>query len=176
MRRLCFGFLALAVVLVWANCSQAALKLQLDDGTGPSGILTVTDGGLNDANASAGAITVTNPLGNWSVNVVTGLSKPALSDALCPHMDLNSVNVTSQAGGILTIQLTDTDFLGPVEGFTMTLGGTTNGLVDVAWYADASNVEFGTGESLASFGPFGAVPFPQPRHRRCAAQPPRPTR
>ena len=37
---------------------------------------------------------------------MTGLSKSALSDALCPHMDLNSVNVTSQADGILTIQLT----------------------------------------------------------------------
>ena len=71
------------------------------------------DGDSCDANGASGAVTFVGALGAFSVNVTTGLSKPVLTGGN-PLMDLNSVDVVTQAGALemhtLAILFSDTGF------------------------------------------------------------------
>src|SRR5713226_8880891 len=85
----------------------ATPQLLLSDGTTT---VVVTDQGLLDSNPNPGAITYIGPVGsNWSLNVTTGLTKPAVGSALAPELDINTSS-TSQSAGTLLIELTDSDF------------------------------------------------------------------
>ena len=76
--------------------ANAAFVMTLSDGVNTA---TVTDGVLNPLD---GVVTFNGVLGAgaWIVNVTTGISKPVFpnNDGFA-KMDLNSVNVTSAAGG-----------------------------------------------------------------------------
>ena len=125
--------------------AQAAMVLTLDDGAG--NVVNLLDGD-ND-----GLINFVGTLGGgtvWTVNVTAGLSKPVLTGN--PSlMDLVSLNVSSTAGGTLTISLTDTDFPGPVDGILVGgIGGTTAGTVAYDAWANANNAEFAMQTSLLS--------------------------
>lgn len=142
-----------------ASDANAGFALRLDDGVNPA--ITVSDNGVGDIVPLSGAITFAGSLGGWLINVTTGLSGPVLS-APFPHLDLNSVNVTSPSGGNLTIMLTDTDFTfsDPVAAFVTSLGGTTNGNLSFQVYVNNDNTEFSTaGTKVADFGPFGSGAF-----------------
>lgn len=143
---------AAAALVTSAHPSQASFVLMLNDGLGDTA--TITDQSLSDSNAMIGAITFIGSLGNFTVNVTSGVSKPILGSTTFPDMDLSSVDVTGSGGGTLTISLTDTDFSGsgaPMN-FLATIGGTqqTGGPLTFDTFLDCSNAEFGTGTGLTS--------------------------
>ncbi len=112
--------------------AHAAFVLELFDG---STTVSVTDGGFGDGNPLQGVIVFDGAINAWIVNVTTGLSKPTFGSATDPQMDLNTVDVTSNAGGTLRITLTDDGFSLPgVSSPTLIseIGGTTAGTVNLA--------------------------------------------
>lgn len=75
--------LALAVSAVVAH---AIPQPRISDGTST---VTVSDFGAGDSNPAAGAVTWIGSLGAWSVNVGTGITKPALGYVDLPILNLN---------------------------------------------------------------------------------------
>ncbi len=156
--------LSVFVLFVFVLCktpdANAGFVLTLDDlGTtgidvivvdeGPAGTST-TKGDSTHVDAvfgTAGLIQYAGTVGDFDINVTTGISKPLIGPAT---LDLSSVNVTSLVGGsvpsTLVIMLTDTDFSGTAISITDAIGGTTTGTVDVVFGSiDPLNMEFGIG-------------------------------
>lgn len=137
------------------------LTLQLSDGTTT---VTTTDGGGGDLNSVAGALTFIGPIGNFSVNVASGLSSPVLA-APYPHLDLSSVHVASPAGGSLTISLSQTGFtsLETARTFVTNWGGTLSGSGSTASFDVFINPDDAlfstTGTQVADLGPAGPGAF-----------------
>jgi hypothetical protein len=153
--KLC-GFALAAVVggglLLGPSSAHAGMVLTLDNGN--DGVdITVADGSGLDLNPLAGVITFSGAIGDWIVNVNTGVSKPVLGPA--PTLDLNSIDVTGAAGGTLAVRLTDTDFVGGPGsiGWATAIGGTTVGTVTASAWVDPLNEEFGMGAPNLVFGP-----------------------
>jgi hypothetical protein len=123
--------------------------------------ITCADGAGCDANPNAGVVTLNQSLGDFSVNVTTGLSKPILTGG-SPLMDLNTVNV--QIWGdphTLQIKFSDTGFDIYGGRIGTTYGGTLNGTgasVQYGAYYDAGNALFGEGAPIGTAGS-GSGPF-----------------
>jgi hypothetical protein len=154
VRRTLLILTAVAVmVLGFGKPSQATLMLNLFDG---STSVTLSDPG------STGMLSFSGSIGQFLLNVTTGISKPLLGSSLQPEMDLNSVNLANPAGsgGTLIISLTDTDFIG--GGTTATalnkIGGTLGGPLSVDTFMDCSNAAFGQGTPLTHQA-FSGSPF-----------------
>ena len=155
----------MAMVLAIVACvagtvpnANALFKLQLDDpsfGVGPE--FTITDNGANDNDATVGVINfatfISGPVGNFSINVTTGITKPFLGNSLTTAATkLSNVTITTTTGGTLRIRLTDTDFnLSGIAApnqiiFSSQIGGVlTNSSINSTAYIDFGNSEFGTG-------------------------------
>ncbi|WP_405234386.1 PEP-CTERM sorting domain-containing protein [Lentisalinibacter salinarum] len=144
-----FSRVLAACLLLSSLPASADVILSLDDGLGNS--VVVEDGGANDDSDLDGVVVFNGALGDFIINVSTGISTPVLGSEDQPILDLNSVDVSSGAGS-LTIGLTATGFTGPVgsSNFRFLLGGTTDGSVDASFYYDSSNTAFGTEELLGS--------------------------
>lgn len=144
----------LALVLAMAHVASAG-SLRLSDNGGVTWV-TITDNTPGDISPSLGAITFNGAVGNFNINVTTGISKPILGGTNDPVMDLNSVNVSGSGPGTLTIQFTDVDFGSALHpGFITLVGGTTSGTVAVASYYDLGNATFATTSLLSDLGTFG---------------------
>lgn len=105
--------------------------------------ITVADGGANDVNGAAGAVTYVGAVGaNWTINVDTGITKPAFGAADAPYMDLAFQNLSAGAGTI-TLMFSETSFtlLGSA---LANIGGTTPSGATVSYksYWSASNSLF----------------------------------
>lgn len=152
-------FLAAAATLASQMSAQAEASLFISDGTHS---VTVVDGSANDSSTLVGVITYNGLLdasSPWSVNVTTGISKPALGSSLVPFMDLSSVNVSSSSGGSLTVEFSDNGFGPLLPGtFTSEIGGTTGGTVAYQSFYDLGNVLFAKTTSVASLASSG-TPF-----------------
>lgn len=153
-----FGFTVATAGLLLASMApnaSASFILQLDDLGTPgvdviiidnSPVGSLSDSGIVstilDGSGLAGVLHYSGTVGVFDVNITTGLSKPVIGPA---RIDLNSINVSGGAGE-LEILLTDTDF-GPTgaSGFSLAIGGTTDGTVEARAAADEGNVEFGVG-------------------------------
>jgi hypothetical protein len=131
--------------------ADAAAMLRLTQGANQ---VTITDNLAGDSNPAVGAVTWLGSVGVFVVNVSTGVSKPILAGD--PHMDLNSVDV-STAAGTLVIEFTDTDWNG-LQSVKMNIGGTTGGTVSYDVRSDPANAPFG-GAVVGSLGPFGGPAF-----------------
>jgi hypothetical protein len=150
------GVLALLPVVGLVASANALPTLRLTQG---ATVVTITDGGVNDANPAAGVVTFIGAVGVFNINVSTGLTKPTLGSASAPQMDLNSVHLNSSAPGTITIEWTDTDFTatfgGAVPAVVM-IGGTlaagTGNTITYNTYLDDNNVAFGQGTLLTSQG------------------------
>jgi hypothetical protein len=155
------AFFAVALLSGMASIAHALPQLMLSDGTTT---ITIMDGGANDASGAAGdgVIIYNGGVGaNWTINVTTGITKPVLGGATVPHMDLNSVNVSTAGAGMLTIKFTDVNF-GPLPSnynFKAEIGGTAQSALTYKTYADAGNAAFGMTTLLTSQGPFGPGAF-----------------
>lgn len=129
--------------------------------------VTVVDDGVGDLeNTTPGQILFSDPVGVFTINVTTGLSKPLIgNDPTFAHMDLNSVNVTGSSAGTLIIELTDTDFPAFTSDpgvFLAQVGGTTGGTVEFDAYKSSENGEFDTSGlhiELPEVGTFGPGEF-----------------
>ena len=142
----------LAAVLIIFTTSAHALLIEISETDDFSGIVIAVDD-TNDTNGTNndGVVKIEDPLGNWMVNVVIGLSSPAIGNEYVDQLDLFSVNVSGGAG-TLYIRLTDTDFDKLQASYSAGFGGTTNGTISFQSYADALNTEFGQGILLADSG------------------------
>lgn len=137
--------------------ADATPTLSLSDGVNT---VVVADGGLGDLNGAAGAVTFSGAIGNFLINVSTGVTYPALGSATSPEMDLNSVNVSSFGGGALTIKFSEVGFSSPL-GFTAAIGGTigAGGSLTYNTFSSSTNLLFAETTSLTNQGPFGAGAF-----------------
>jgi len=137
-----------------ANVAQAAFVMTLDDlGNGVGADVVISDGAVIGAVTDSGLTTTVSDggigpdgliffnggVGNFIVNVVTGVSDPVIGPG---QMDLNSLNVTGGSGN-LVISLTDTRYTDPVPSYNTNFGGTTTGSVDFNFLHDGANTEFG---------------------------------
>jgi len=120
-------------------------------------VVTVTDGGLGDANPLAGAITYVGSVGSWFLNASTGVGESVLGPAT---MDLSSLDIAIGALAPLSVALTQIGVMAPAIGFTMDFGGTISlGNVTYSAYADDSNTPFGLSQLIGTLGPFGTPSF-----------------
>ena len=116
---------------------------------------TAVDNETGDGNPLAGVVLFNNPVGNWIVNVATGVTMPVLGSAASPHMDLGSINVffnpsDTDSSGTLLIGLSEDGF-GPVDGWlTSSFGGVTSGTVEFATGINSIDPD----AWISSFGPF----------------------
>ena len=155
---------ALAVLLgLFLLVPQAGAVPMLRLTTSGGGNVTITDNGAGDINLLSGVVVFNGSLDGYIVSVTTGLTKPTIGSAAVPGIDLNSVAV-SGAAGTITIEFTDTDFLGPiptpaVSGFIAEIGGTTAGTLTYDTFLDPSNTEFLQTTALTSQGPFSGGAF-----------------
>jgi hypothetical protein len=118
-------------------------------------MLEVSDGTTTQtAVGASGIATFFGAIGNFAANVTTGISKPLIGSVFEPILDLNSIDVTSaNAGGTLTISLTDTDFIGAggIIQALSTIGGTlASGSLKVDTFLDCGNKAFGETTHLTS--------------------------
>ena len=134
------------VLFVSASGASASAILDLS-----SGLDTIT---IPDSDGD-GFITFNGGIGNFSINVTTALTKPAIGSANWPYLDLNTIDVSS-GPGTLTIKWTDTDFTNAIgiSSFESMVGGTTDGIVSFKAYLDTSNTPFGMTTQLCDLGPF----------------------
>jgi hypothetical protein len=156
----------LALLVFGASAFAGTLELRLTDSeTGASVIVQDTLG--------TGMVSYNGRVGNFSVNVTTGLSKPVLGTLGQGHMDLNSVNVSclgvqtvcngvrQQQPDTLKIELSDINFPGNTGGvFSAKVGGTLGApgsSVLFGTWLDSGNVLFGHGS--APTDPSFAFPF-----------------
>jgi len=132
------GMMALPLLIGIQTLSQATpLQIFLDDGINPA--VLVQDGGAGDINTTDGAVTFSGSIGNWTVNVTTALTYPALGSAALPQLDLNSVNVFSSVAGSLLISASATGYTLAPTGATLAIGGTTVGIVQVQAWSGLNN-------------------------------------
>lgn len=123
--------------------SNATLTLTLDDLSTVGTDVTLVDDAIGDWWSGNGVVMHVGSAGGWFLNATTGLGV-GMSDIW--GIDLNTVSVSSRSGGTLRISLTETDLTygsgGPLS-ITSAIGGTTQGTVAYAAYADDGNVAFG---------------------------------
>ena len=138
-----------------ASSAFAVATLQFS-GTGFA-TFSCADGAACDGNPLAGVVQFSGPLGNFLVNVSTGISKPVFTH---PKMDLNSVNVqASGPASTLNIEFSDDFFTVPSPQFDLQFGGTIGGgSVTVLAFLDEGNALF-AGNLIGSLGPFSGGAF-----------------
>ncbi|MCH2182583.1 MAG: hypothetical protein MK108_11310 [Mariniblastus sp.] len=147
------SFVALLVVLTgfWANTSSASLVLLINDSStlGPDVVVidnapagTTSSGGawvstVDDSNSTLGGVVFNGGVGDFEINVSTGVSKPLLHHN---QIDLNSVVASfSSARAEIFMVVLDTDFVDNGQGFRTEIGGTTNGVVLAETYVSPGN-------------------------------------
>jgi hypothetical protein len=122
--------------------------------------LRLSDGNTTVETSGNGVVYFVGPVGDWVVNVSTGVSYPVLGAPGVPTLDLNSINVTTNGPSNLKISLSQSGYIGPtVTNFLLSVGGVTSGIADFQAYVDGANTLFGTSTLLGSLGPFSGGAF-----------------
>ncbi|MEM7453320.1 MAG: PEP-CTERM sorting domain-containing protein [Planctomycetota bacterium] len=162
------SFLTLIFLAALATQANADLVLILTSDTTTQVVIdesplnTTSSGGsytstVADFLNGDGIVGYNGAVGNFIVNVTTGISDPFIG----PYaIDLNNVSV-SGAPGTLTIELIDTDFSLANAGIYNVLsefGGTTDGTIDASGGVLDSNAEIGFGADTF-LGPFSDGAF-----------------
>lgn len=142
MKKIAFVTIFFTLLGIHSN-SYAIPTLYLNDFGGSSKI--VLDGSADDSNPTPGVVTFNGVYNNWTVNVTTGLTKPYRGSASDAYLDLASVNATSGHGplNLLSIIFSEDGFTGSGT-FQLNAGGTTEGSVRVAAFADGAIFDMGT--------------------------------
>lgn len=80
-----------------------------------------------DANALAGVLVFNGSIGDFNINVTTGITRRRLGFPTDPVLDLNPIDVTGAAGGVLTIEFPETEFFsgGATVDFSTAIGIVT---------------------------------------------------
>lgn len=164
MKKIIFGVLA-ATYLV-AGPASASFIMYLDDLSTVGKDIVVRDDTLSGlftsiglttdadtASSTTGLLSYSGSVGGFFINATTALSKPVLHGPDASIFDLNSINVSGQAGQ-LQIGITDTGFTGD-HNLSFGIGGTTDGSISASAYMDLNNIEFGQGTLLGSYSASG---------------------
>lgn len=112
------------------------LGISLFDGTT---MVTVYDGGGSDLDATDGSVAYIGAVGNWSVNITSAVTYPALGSTSAPVLDLNSLNITSTGGGTLQVSASALGYTFAPSGAIFNIGGTTIGTVEAEAYSGANS-------------------------------------
>jgi hypothetical protein len=139
----------------WVLLLVAAGVLGLASAPSAHGIptLSISDGlghTLNLSNSS-GAFTYTGALGNFSLNITSGV---ATGGALLPGL-----NFSATGTGILTISLSNTSFSTLAGSISSQISGQTSGITVFGTFADAGNRLFSISTLLSTGGPFRGGAF-----------------
>lgn len=162
-RATCFGIGLLVALLAGApRVVEAEIYLRVDHSDTAEydvlvidqdfGVISMLDSmSATDADlyAEQGLIGFSGAVGDFQMNVTTGFSAPLLGT----EGRMNLLNVSFSGGsGSLTVELWDTGFetQGDDTRFQTLFGGTTDGLIEIATYADSDADAFGTDYMLAS--------------------------
>jgi hypothetical protein len=133
--------------------AHAIPTLSLSADGGPA--IICADGAACDTNPNAGVVGFSQSIGDFAINVTTGLSKPMLTGG-DPLMDLNTVNVQMWGGEhTLVIAFSDTGFDIYGGRVTTQYGGSLSGAgasFEQAGYYDAGNTLFGQGTLISAVG------------------------
>ncbi len=144
----------------WAQITAPAIVLS--DGTNTVTVDATGTVTMSPANCcttasvalSAGSITWSGTIGNFTVSNANGRTKPFAGLESAPTIDLGVGSVTTgSAGGTLTITWGDIGFTGigamTLSENTTIFGGTAN----YSGYIDATNTLFGQGTTVGTIGP-----------------------
>ena len=97
--------LLFAIYLAITIPTFGALQMRLSDGT-PAGTVTITDQDGSDFNPAPGLVGYSGPVGtNWLATLSQGISKPAVGSPAAPQMDIITIDSSSLAGGVLTVEM-----------------------------------------------------------------------
>ena len=141
-----------ALALVCAPRAGATVQITLTNGATS---VTLTDGGAGDVCAAVDCVAFSGVIGNYNVNVSTGLAQNGVN----PYLDLNTLNRTSVSGaGLLTISTSANNFTAAAPQFSFQVGGTSslNGAASFSAYGGNSNALFDISQQLGSTLTFGA--------------------
>lgn len=160
--------MALALLIGMQSTSHAATSMELSLWDLVNAPIVVLDNGTGDFDPTVGSVTFIGPIGNWNVNVTTGVTYPALGTTDTPKMDLNSVNVSSSDPATLLLGVSALGYTLAPGGAIFQIGGTTAGFVSAEAFSGDIGSYFDTANSLGgpmifSFGAFsgsvnGVVP------------------
>lgn len=126
-----------------------------------SNTIIIYDNMAGDLSPQVGAVSFVGTLGNWDLNVVSAITYPILGSQSNPDFDLSSQNTSSAAvPGSLIVAASALGYNpAPNQGATLTVGGTTKGIVSFYVWTDTENVFFGTDTQIGPLGPFGPGGF-----------------
>jgi hypothetical protein len=150
--------MAIGAAIGIMGAAYATPTFKITDGVNT---VLVSDNGAGDANSVAGQITWIGSLGNWTLNVDTATTYPALGTLASPILNLNFNGISNGASWPLRIEFSANGF-GPTTGATETsTGGTIMGASTVTFstFGGNSNTLFDTTNSLSSVGPFAGPAF-----------------
>lgn len=150
---------AVALLLGAMPAAHAVPTLSLQVDGGPAYVCA--DGAACDTNSLAGIVSVNQALGDFVVNMTSGLSKPLLVGG-DPLMDLNTLNVQVSGAHTLLITFSDNNF--DIHGgvFKMDFGGALSGAgasFEHSAYYDADNALFAQDTLIGQVGPLGPGGF-----------------
>jgi hypothetical protein len=156
----------LSVTLTGVASAGPFLRLRIEDtGLGIGAVLS--DNSPGDFDPAAGAISFSGSIGNFVVNVTTGVSQPLLGGiADFGQLDLNSINVAASSGGTLRITLEDAGYTGPTgflianAGFGGVFSGPAGSTIQVQTWANGAEVvpALGPDQPVGAIGAIGGIP------------------
>jgi len=150
--------MAIGAIIGIMETANATPTFRISDGVNS---VVVTDNGAGDSNSAAGQVTWIGSLGNWTLNVDTATTFPALGTLASPVLDLGFNAISNGAGGSLLIEFS-ADGFGPTTGTTYTATGGTvmgAGTVGFSTFGGNSNTLFDSTNGLSSVGPFAGPAF-----------------
>ena len=151
--------LVIGVLLIGIASNVHALPmLQLSSETDT---INIEDQFTLDENSGQGMVTWTGSVGNFGINITSGITKPAIGSATDPQMEIISFDATylGSGGGTLNVKFSEIDFTSPATEWRSSIGGTTDGTVSIETFLDNTNTLFAEGTLLASLGPYSAASF-----------------
>lgn len=147
---------AVAFLCGSANSAEATFQMRISTSSGFS--TTITDLG------GTGVITFNGTAGNFSINVDTGLSRPALGSAAAPNMDLNFLarKVGNSDADVLTIEISDQGYTTSPLPINTQIAGTFSGSVTqvvASAFFDNGNALYMNGGGSTYSQTFTTTPF-----------------
>ncbi len=119
--------------------------------------IVLSDGSPADQSPIPGIVVFHDSLGDWSINVTTGI---VLNEGR-PYMDLNSINISNISSGTtpLSIYFSQTGFTTDNGYWEAAIGGTTRSSLQYSTYLGTSNTLFDTSTPLTNSGLLGPGAF-----------------
>ena len=120
----------------------------------PSTVTIADESASDGAPGILGAVTFNGVVGDFGINVTTGITKPVLGSASSPLLDLNSINVNFTNPGTIVLEFSETDFTTGSSSlsFRSYIGGTTVGTLRFQTFGSNSNALFAQDTLIADSG------------------------